>query len=382
MSLALASVVVSIVASTTALALMNDMRLLPEPKRKAVISMAAIVLGGGIWSMHFLAILSLNFSVPVHYDLLQTLSSGLISVLVVGLALLLLHFRERTHGVLTVAGVALGTGIVSMHFVGMLGMRGVIPEFSLVAILAGTVVALITGVVAVRVSYTSRTRMNIVKGGVIFGLSVVLVHYVSMIGTEFSTDPAYNEQSIALDQSTLAIVVTIAAFCICGAFLLAASTFVPHRVADPTDVGIEDMAERANRDTDSVPTASFLSDPKTEAPVNDAVPPLRIPYEEHKQIVFVPSDEVGAVRADGRYTQLYTRNGVKFCPWSITEAEKRLGEHGFYRSHRSYLINVQAVAGFQKNRESGVCRFEGFTQLENVPVSRARVGDLVEELGL
>jgi len=40
------------------------------------------------------------------------------------------------------------------------------------------------------------------------------------------------------------------------------------------------------------------------------------------------------------------------------------------------------VTGFEKNRDAGVCQFDGFAQLGNVPVSRARVGDLVQELGL
>ena len=80
--------------------MMNELSQLPETKRKAVVVMSAFVLGIGIWSMHFLAMLALRFSVPIHYDLLQTLSSGLIAVLVVGFALLLLHFWDRTETVL------------------------------------------------------------------------------------------------------------------------------------------------------------------------------------------------------------------------------------------------------------------------------------------
>ena len=114
MGLALASVAVSIVAAITALAMMNDLRKLPGSKRKAVIVMSAFVMGGGIWSMHFLAMLALRFDVPIHYDLLQTLSSGLIAILVVGFALLLLHFRTRNETTLNTAGLALGVGIVAM----------------------------------------------------------------------------------------------------------------------------------------------------------------------------------------------------------------------------------------------------------------------------
>ena len=434
---------------------MNELRQLPEAKRKAVVVMSAFVLGIGIWSMHFLAMLALRFSVPIHYDLLQTLSSGLIAVLVVGFALLLLHFWDRTETVLNTAGLALGVGIVAMHFVGMLGMRGVIPEFSKLAIVASIAVALITGVAAVRISYGLRSRLNIVKGGFMFGLSVVIVHHTAMLGTQFGVDPEYTQRTFALDQDVLAIVVTVAAFVISGSFLLAASTFVPkdnQALATPDNAGAANAGSGIDAITsgasDATPNAtnnvatrgaardvtptvtpeanSFVGSAGTATDGNRAsdVPfektsveqadvsvdsnepvkkvaenssesalggapertagyaPVKIPYEEHKRIIFVPSDEVATIRADGRYTQLYTRDGVKFCPWSISEAEKRLSGAQFYRSHRSYLINIQAVTGFEKNRDAGVCQFDGFTQLGNVPVSRARVGDLVQELGL
>ena len=414
MGLALASVAVSIVAAITALAMMNDLRKLPGSKRKAVIVMSAFVMGGGIWSMHFLAMLALRFDVPIHYDLLQTLSSGLIAILVVGFALLLLHFRTRNETTLNTAGLALGVGIVAMHFVGMLGMRGVIPEFSGLAIAAALVVALVTGVAAVRVSYGARSRQNIVKGGIMFGLSIVIVHHTAMLGTHFTVDPDYNELTLALEQGTLAIAVTVAAFVICGSFLLAASTFVPTAAVDAAQAADAEPAIDAEKSqasearTPAADSVQVAAAAHAHAPTPDPAPasesgstadaepdeiddqerqwagsqPVKIPYEEHKQISFVPSDEVATIRADGRYTQLYTRNGVKFCPWSITEAEKKLSDARFYRSHRSYLINIQAITGFEKNRDAGICRCDGYAQLGAVPVSRARVGDLLQELGL
>lgn len=409
--------------------------------------MAAFLLGGGIWSMHFLAMLSIQFTVPIHYDMLQTLSSGLIAVLVVGYALLLLHFKARTSFILNMAGLCLGIGIVSMHIVGMLGMRGVIPDFNNAALLLSFILALLMGVVAIRVSYGIRSRQNIVKGGLLFGFSVVVVHYTAMLGTHFSLDPDYQQPSIALDQGALAIAVTVAAFVICGTFLLATSTFGPsaeqvkehtgndvvdgprdrieqqfresspimvdapesewHSGLNKTTTMVDDISATATmtaddaiskmvkQKPDDIPGEGFSKDgllfqnPDSETQLDGAVSGasgtilhIKIPYEQQKQIFFVSCAEVGAIRADGRYTQLYTRDGVKFCPWSISEAEKRLANARFYRSHRSYLINLPAVTSFEKNRDSGMCRFEGFAQLSNVPVSRSRVGELVTELGL
>ncbi len=408
--LGLAAVVVSIVAAITGLVLLNNVGVLPESRRKAVIVMAAFLLGGGIWSMHFLAMLSMQFQVPIHYDLLQTLGSGLVAILVVGFALLLLHFRARSASVINTAGLCVGIGIISMHVVGMLGMRGVIPEFNIAALSFALILALVMGVAAIRVSYRSRSRENIVKGGVLFGLSVVVVHYTAMIDTQFSVDPDYQALSIALNQGALAIAVTVAVFVICGTFLLVASTFVSSVKSVPSVYEPQAIAAVAAQDslpTRPAPTAPVdvqtpvpaelevaVAEQQTtydadEEPAQKAVSteasrslPVKIPYEQQKHIFFIQSDQVGAIRADGRYTQLYTREGVKFCPWSITEAQKRLSEAQYYRSHRSYLINIQAVKSFEKNRDSGVCHFEGFTQLSGVPVSRARVDGLIAQLGL
>ena len=466
-SLVIASIVVSMVAAITALALMNNIRTLPDAKRKALIVMAAFVLGGGIWSMHFLAMLSLQFPVPIHYDLLQTLSSGLIAVLVVGAALLLLHFRPRTRATLNLAGVSLGIGILAMHFIGMLGMRGVIATFNDIVVIASLIVALVMGVAAVRVSYGSRSRQNIVKGGFVFGFSVVVVHFTAMTGTCFSVDSNYSQLTVAFNQDALAIVVTVAAFMICGTFLLAASTFVSadqsvtiERADSPADTGLlpsmvsgfrGEPLQRASESLKVSVEANSPVSPKTGIDVDSAEGleksadanltenqeqrqqinvarlsgkdtgenavgkkahhpqqsqhsqssqhsqedtehrpeqtvrtqlPVRIPFEERKQIAFVSSDEVGVLRADGRYTQVYTQAGVKFCPWSISEAESRLTDVGFFRSHRSYLINIAKVDGFEKKREAGICRFTGFANLDGVPVSRTRVTDIVKKLGL
>ncbi len=434
----LVSIVVSLVAAFTGLALTNRIGSLPVPQRKALIVMSAFVLGGGIWSMHFVAMLAHRFDVPVHYDLLQTLGSALVAVLVVGLALLILHFAPRTQKVLTGAGLLLGAGIVAMHFIGMLGMRGVIPSFSSWSVIAAGLVAAVMGVMAIRVSYGTRTNKSIVLGGLWFGFSVVLVHFTAMAGTGFALDLSYVPASVVLDPDSLAIVVTVTAFVICGTFLLAAATFLTEPSVD-TDTatpfvatapgmpvsepqtqsglevqGVPEVTESSSDERqqssgvagEQSPSPSVevecsaastdieVPQPRTdslgeaadgEALQLDSVETdghVRIPFERNKHIEFVLGSEVAAIRADGRYTHLYTQEGVRFCPWSIAEAEKRLARESFFRSHRSYLVNLQKVDIFEKNRDAGLCRFDGYPQLGSVPVSRARVANLQQLLGL
>jgi len=213
---------VSFVAAFTGLALTNNISRLPDAQRKALIVMSAFILGGGIWSMHFVAMLAVKIDQTIYYDLLQTLGSALVAILVAGLALLILHFSKRTRKMLTLAGVILGFGIVAMHFIGMNGMRGVTPKVSIGVVLLTIVVAIATGVAAIRAAYGNRSRQNIIAGAAVFGSAVVAVHFTAMHGTQFVPGPPPDSQSVFIGDGTLAVTVTITVFIICGAFLLAA----------------------------------------------------------------------------------------------------------------------------------------------------------------
>jgi len=362
MLLVLASVAVSLVAAFTGLAITNNIATLPESKRKTLVVMSAFILGGGIWSMHFVAMLAHEFASPVYYDSLQTLSSALIAILVAGTALLILHFTSRTPTHLIIAGSVLGIGIVLMHYVGMLAIRGVTPQFTVLSIVLAVLVAAIAGVSAVFVAYGHRSKQNIVFGSVVFGTAVVVVHYTAMFGTSFSIVDGFLPVPVLMENHTLALSVTIAAFVICGTFLLATTTFVTQQ---PTTQPVV-----SNSDTVAQPS---IAAQQPEEPSNQKPQQLKIPFEKNKKIGYLESTEVGAIRADGHYTQLYTKTGVYFCPWSITEAENKLSLHSFHRTHRSYLVNIDAIDSFEKRKDTGACLFDDYPQLASVPVSRNRV---------
>jgi carbon-monoxide dehydrogenase medium subunit len=121
--LVLASIAMVLMAGFTGLSLTRGASAHPVPRRKLVVAMSAIALGGGIWSMHFMAMLGLQLPFPFCYNALITLMSALVAILLAGLALLVLHFRPRSPRMMLLAGSILGVGIALMHFVGMLGMQ-------------------------------------------------------------------------------------------------------------------------------------------------------------------------------------------------------------------------------------------------------------------
>lgn len=368
--LVFASIAISLLAAFTGLAITNNIASLPEFKRKTLVIMSAFILGGGIWSMHFVAMLAHEFAVPVYYDSLQTLGSALIAILVVGTALLMLHYSARTPARLIASGLVLGGGVIVMHYVGMYAIRGMIPQFNLLSVALAVLVAAIAGITAIRVAYGERTRQNIILGSVVFGLSVAAVHFAAMLGTTFLLDESFQPLPVVMANHTLALTVTIASFVICGTFLLVTTNFLTNVPITKVTPAAPDLRSTAT----PKPAAS-----DTSAPASMALT-AQLPFEKNKKINYLDLDQVAAARADGHYTQLYTKSGLLFCPWSISEIDKKMSPHGFHRTHRSYLVNIHAVNAFEKRGETGVCLFEDYPSLESVPVSRNRVIGLLQVL--
>ena len=352
-----ASLLVALMAAFSGLTLTRGASALDPARRQLVVVLAAIVLGGGIWAMHFVAMLGLQLPILYFYDALYTLISALIAILLVGAALLLLHFLPRTRVSMVVAGAVMGLGILGMHYMGMAGMELCRPVYSLWGVALAIAGAMALSILAVIIAYGSRTRGNILLGTLVFGSCVVMVHFTAMWGTAFVAEPAPHAVGPSISNETLAMGVTIAAFLISGSFLLTGVTFLG-------PVPIED-APPERRDP---------------APVSDAKPApdqaLRLPYEAEGRTHFVAPEAVSAVRAEGHYTILYHGAEKLFCPWSISDAAARLAPHGYIRAHRSYLVNPAHVSEFKRLKDTGALFFDGVASLPKVPVSRSRLAEV------
>ena len=117
------SCIVAIVAGFTGLSLTRNLSNKSVPEKAISVALAAVALGGGIWSMHFVAMLGLRLPVLFYYDSAITLVSAFSAILIVGCALILLHFLERTSLTILAAGALVGVGILVMHYIGMAGLE-------------------------------------------------------------------------------------------------------------------------------------------------------------------------------------------------------------------------------------------------------------------
>jgi NO-binding membrane sensor protein with MHYT domain len=180
----------------------------------------AIVIGGSIWSMHFIAMLALRLPVQVNFNFIETMASLYVAIIGTGFGLFIVGKRKL--GLLSVpaGGLLMGGAIASMHYIGMNAMRGCAISYWMPGVAASVAVAVIATGAALWFALRKRGARETLLGGLLLGLTIPSVHYTGMVATSLSYLAA-NPESIAptLSQQNLALIIASATFAICGVFL-------------------------------------------------------------------------------------------------------------------------------------------------------------------
>ncbi|CAJ0727861.1 MULTISPECIES: putative bifunctional diguanylate cyclase/phosphodiesterase [Ralstonia] len=123
--LVLLSLFVAILASYTALDMAGRVVTAQGQGRAALwwLIGGASAMGLGIWSMHFVGMLALNLPIPVGYDVDITLTSLAIGIGASIFALWLVSRRELPWPRLAGGAVLMGAGVAGMHYTGMVALR-------------------------------------------------------------------------------------------------------------------------------------------------------------------------------------------------------------------------------------------------------------------
>ena len=155
------SVVVAAIASYTALDLAG--RISAKQGRTWLLWLlgGAFSMGTGIWSMHFIGMLAFKLPVPVAYDVLLNSLSWLIAVVVSGVALLVVRRPEMTGGNLSAGATLMGVGIGSMHYTGMAAMRMSPPiQYDPLLFIASIIIAIVASLAALWIAFQLRKKYS------------------------------------------------------------------------------------------------------------------------------------------------------------------------------------------------------------------------------
>jgi NO-binding membrane sensor protein with MHYT domain/two-component sensor histidine kinase len=188
----------------------------------------AIAMGMGIWSMHFIGMLAFSVSVPLRYDIIETLGSLVIAIITSGFALAIASRAELSLRRLAVGAVVMGAGISAMHYSGMAAIT-IVPMITYEPLLvaASIAIAVTASFAALWLAFNLRngqsTYIGLARCGaaVVMGLAISGMHYTAMAASKFAAG-SYCLGGASFDNGWLALTIGIIALGVLAITLITA----------------------------------------------------------------------------------------------------------------------------------------------------------------
>lgn len=179
----------------------------------------AMVMGSGIWSMHFVGMLAMHMNMNVRYDVFLTIMSMLVSVVSSFIAFYITMPRNINWFKIAIGGFIMGSGIVAMHYMGMEAMvihaeisydPGIWVLSAIIALVASYAALLLF------LRFRNHPKSSFLKWGsaVVMGFAVCGMHYTGMKAARFEAHAGMLTQQPQSVDFLLLYGVTVAIFAI------------------------------------------------------------------------------------------------------------------------------------------------------------------------
>lgn len=240
LSLVFLSIVIAIIASSAALELGIRIPKVKGSARYIWLSCGAFAMGLGIWAMHFIAMLAFHLSTPVTYDVTIVIVSILPAILASGLALHIVSRPTLRPAQAVVGAIFIGTGIVSMHYIGMEAMvmnasisyNPLLWALSAVIAVVVSLVALVLLVLAQRYADKPGFWWRKIGSATVMGFAIAGMHYTGMAAATFEHDHMHGALVSSVDSTYLGYGIGVAMIAIFG--LVFVSTLIDKRFESQT----------------------------------------------------------------------------------------------------------------------------------------------------
>ncbi|MBF0426843.1 MAG: hypothetical protein HQL66_13605, partial [Magnetococcales bacterium] len=185
------------------------------------LALGALILGGGVFAMHFIGMLAFKLPVAVRFDLRLTLYSAVPAIVSAAWMLQMASRREATPSRLWVGGMIGGMGIGAMHYSGMMAMRlDAQMLFEPVLFAVSIVVAVVLAALAIHARHlfpvfglNPDSRIGHQIAPLIMAMAISGMHYTAMAATEFFPGVACRTQSeVIIDPVVVGVGVVIIFF--------------------------------------------------------------------------------------------------------------------------------------------------------------------------
>jgi two-component system sensor histidine kinase/response regulator len=186
------SVLIAMCASYVALDLAGRTAAARGRARAMWLTGGALVMGFGIWSMHFIGMVAFSLPVPIQYDLPTVWLSLVAAALASGVALFVVSRTRLGWTSALIGSIVMGIGISAMHYVGMAAMRmPAMNHWNYGVVALSATIAIVVSLVALGLAFRFRTEtrelapLKIASAGVM-GLAIAGMHYTGMAAAHFA----------------------------------------------------------------------------------------------------------------------------------------------------------------------------------------------------
>jgi NO-binding membrane sensor protein with MHYT domain len=216
------SIAIAILGSFTGLVMTSGIRHVRGPQAALRIILGGVGIGGGVWSMHFIAMLAVVLPIELSYEITQTALSAVLAVIFTAIALAIVSGDRFGAYSLPVSAAFLGSGIGAMHYLGMNAVRGsCVLDYSWLGVSIFVVIAIQASAVALWFAFRERGVIDTFLGAIALGLAIASMHYSGMEATRFlpAATPGELFGSVVSDRY-LALAISITSYSICGLCLV------------------------------------------------------------------------------------------------------------------------------------------------------------------
>lgn len=175
------------------------------------------ILGLGIWSMHFVAMLGHGTLKDATYSFPLVFLSVIIAMVGCILGFYLVA-RRMSREAFVLGGFLMGSAIAGMHYVGIAALQGMTLQYHAGYVLLSILIAIAASWTALWIGFFSRyaKRQMLVQTKVFFalimGIAISGMHHVGMLGLEFQMIPSFTSDQVIEPTMLLTLVSIVTLF--------------------------------------------------------------------------------------------------------------------------------------------------------------------------
>ncbi|MBT5013601.1 MAG: hypothetical protein HON02_04050, partial [Rhodospirillaceae bacterium] len=300
----------------------------------------ALVLGGGVWAMHFIGMLAFSLPCGISYDPFVTLLSMVPGILASAVALWVISQPSVSVRMLLVGGVLVGSGIGLMHYSGMAAMRldAMIyysPSLFAISVLFAVVLAIMSLYIKFglrdKISSDSSWTLSFLSAP-LMGIAISGMHYIAMEAAYFIPAGDNSADSLGVAPTVLAAGIGTVTLML-AALTLAASILGQYL---ETIKGLEDEVLKRKE-------AELLAQEANKAS-EKAMDQLSLALDNMSNALYVLDENFNYVMFNDYYPVLLE------LPLELVQVGKPLKEVIRFLAHRGDFGHIEDIDVYLENR--------------------------------